>query len=175
MAQWQSICLRNRRLWVRVPSGVCSDQEIPGSNPGQDCLSCWPNGKAPDYGGVTFAAHFLYVCLLAIPFVPQGSVNTQGSFHLARSSIAQTRAQPVWQANEHTKWRSWHSQLTMGPIQYISGLMRPCDQAHGVSCWKWKGTLCQNNDSEKNGGLASWWQSQGVSQTIKLMRSNVYE
>ena len=22
MAQWQSICLRNRRLWVRVPSGV---------------------------------------------------------------------------------------------------------------------------------------------------------
>ena len=28
-----------------------SHQEIPGSNPGQvSALTCWPNGKAPDYG-----------------------------------------------------------------------------------------------------------------------------
>jgi hypothetical protein len=25
-------------------------QEIPGSNPGQVSKTCWPNGKAPDYG-----------------------------------------------------------------------------------------------------------------------------
>ena len=29
----------------------CSSyQEIPGLNPRQDLMSCWPNGKAPDYG-----------------------------------------------------------------------------------------------------------------------------
>jgi hypothetical protein len=38
-----------------------SHQEIPGSNPGQvSALTCWPNGKAPDYGASTFC-HFAEV------------------------------------------------------------------------------------------------------------------
>ena len=28
----------------------CGYQEIPGSNPGRDSSSRWPNGKAPDHG-----------------------------------------------------------------------------------------------------------------------------
>ena len=34
-------------------------QKIPGSNPGQDYeKSCWPNGKASDYGNSTILTIF---------------------------------------------------------------------------------------------------------------------
>ena len=34
---------------------IIRNHEIPGSNPGQDCKSCWPNGKARDYGCCPFS------------------------------------------------------------------------------------------------------------------------
>ena len=40
-------------------------QEIPGSNPGQDWKSCWPNGKAPDYGVIIFCFVFTSQCYVS--------------------------------------------------------------------------------------------------------------
>ncbi len=43
-----------------------SYQEIPGLNPGQDSLSCWPNGKAPDYGCFLYRSPFLQLDMLEV-------------------------------------------------------------------------------------------------------------
>ena len=42
----------------------CGYQEIPGSNPGRDSSSRWPNGKAPDHGNKV-----LEFCGLGAPFL----------------------------------------------------------------------------------------------------------